>query len=147
MLSDKLSQRGGEGRRLWVPVAGSVLAALCWLLMLDASTFELAMCWLLLQYLCAECWFGSTVAVLQQLLPDDVQGGAQGAFSMLTVVGNLAPLLIGALQETRALPDVLREVVPALYVASALCFAVTARKVATVRTGAKSGPNFLDDFP
>lgn len=127
-LSDALSV-SAESRRLWVPAVGSILAAICWSEMIDAETFEAAMAWLLLQYLVAECWFGSAVAVLQRQLPPEVQGGAQGVFSTLTVVGNAAPLAIGALQARSSLPEVLKEVVPVLYVASAACFLATSWKI------------------
>ena len=93
--------------------------------MIGAGSFETAMCWLLVQYLLAECWFGATIATLQQLLPREVRGGVQGVFSTLTVVGNVAPYAIGQAIHARPLTDVLGEVVPALYVASAVAFALT----------------------
>lgn len=127
-LSDRLGERDGA-RRLWLPIGGSVAAALCWSAMLDASTFEWAMAFLLLQYLAAECWFGAAVATLQAQLPSEVQGGAQGLFSALTVVGNLSPLLIGQASQSRPLADVLNQVVPALYVGSAVAFALTCRQL------------------
>lgn len=85
--------------------------------------------WLLLQYLCAECWFGAAVATLQAQLPKEVQGGAQGAFSTLTVVGNVAPLLIGQASRSAPLADVLHQAVPAMYVGSAIAFALTCRQL------------------
>lgn len=96
--------------------------------MLDAHTFEWAMAWLLMQYLFAECWFGAAVATLQAQLPKEVQGGAQGVFSTLTVVGNISPLLIGQASKVMPLVDVLHQAVPGLYVASAVAFALTCRQ-------------------
>mmetsp|Transcript_16218 Transcript_16218/g.54537 ORF Transcript_16218/g.54537 Transcript_16218/m.54537 type:complete len:173 (+) Transcript_16218:344-862(+) len=124
-LSDWVSARA-ESRRLLVPAAGCALAAVCWRQMIDAQSFEAAMAWLALQYFVGENWFGSAVAVLQRQLPTEVQGGAQGVFSTLTVVGNVAPLAIGALEARSSLPEVLGVVVPALYVGSAALFAWTA---------------------
>lgn len=127
-MSDQLGKED-LSRRLWLPIAGSVGAAVCWSLMIGAESFEVAMCWLLVQYLFAECWFGATIATLQQQLPREVRGGVQGVFSTLTVVGNLAPYAIGQAIQARPLADVLGEVVPALYVASAVAFAVTCRQI------------------
>mmetsp|Transcript_2460 Transcript_2460/g.6560 ORF Transcript_2460/g.6560 Transcript_2460/m.6560 type:complete len:139 (+) Transcript_2460:334-750(+) len=83
------------------------------------------MFWLLLEFVGAECWFGPTITVLQHLLPPAVHGGAQGIFSTLVLLGNLAPLLIGAMQRTQPMPQVLLLVVPALYLGSALSFGIT----------------------
>ncbi|KAJ1633679.1 major facilitator superfamily domain-containing protein, partial [Pavlovales sp. CCMP2436] len=121
VLSDILGERDAS-RRLYLPVAGSLGAAVCWGMMMDAQSFEWAMGWLLLQYLFAECWFGAAIATLQGQLPKEVQGGAQGAFSTLTVFGNLAPLLIGQASQHMPLADVLHATVPALYLGSAAAF-------------------------
>lgn len=50
---------------------------------------------LFLEYLLAECWLGPTVASLQAAAPPSAQGLTTGVFSCLTLVGNLAPFLIG----------------------------------------------------
>jgi MFS family permease len=136
VLSDRLGQSDAS-RRLYLPVVGSVGAAVCWGMMMEAQTFEWAMGWLALQYLFAECWYGAAVATLQGQLPKDVQGGAQGAFSTLTIVGNVAPLLIGQASRYMPLADVLHATVPAIYLGSAAAFALT--------SAALSEPKPLDD--
>ena len=93
------SGRFGFGARAdaVVPALGSLLAAPAWAAVLLAGSFELAMGALLLEYLLAENWIGPTVAVLQSSLPSAALGTAQGIFSGLTAVGNLAPAVVGLL--------------------------------------------------
>ena len=83
--------------RTWVPAVGSILAVPAWILFIRAPTPELSLAFLLCEYLVAECWFGPTLAALFTVVPDDKRGTAQGIFSVLTALGNFAPILIGAL--------------------------------------------------
>ena len=86
---------------------------------------------LLLAYLCAECWFGATIAMLQGALPSSVWGTAQGALNVVQVAATLSPLLMGALyRRGTPLRALLSWVVPLAYVATAACFsrAMAARK-------------------
>ena len=80
-----------------MPALGSLLAAPAWAATLLADRFELAMACLLVEYLLAENWIGPTVAVLQASLPPAALGTAQGIFSGLTAVGNVAPAAVGVL--------------------------------------------------
>jgi hypothetical protein len=57
-----------------------------------------------------------------QAVPKEVQGTAQGLFTVLTAVGNLMPVLIGNLQKDHPLPDVLAVTVSVAYVFSGLLF-------------------------
>ena len=82
--------------RAWVPAIGSLLAAPAWAAFILAPTPELTAAALLVEYLVAECWFGPTLAALFNVVSPDRRGSAQGLFSVLTAVGNTAPILIGA---------------------------------------------------
>lgn len=86
-----------NGARLIVPVVGSLLAVPAWWLTCHASTFDAAMIWLGVEYLVAECWFGPTVAVLQNEVKKGQGGVAQGLFTLTGAVGNLAPSILGVL--------------------------------------------------
>ncbi|EED93599.1 hypothetical protein THAPSDRAFT_261640 [Thalassiosira pseudonana CCMP1335] len=55
----------------------------------------LAMFWLAVEYLVAECWFGPTIAVLQSTVGSSKTGTAQGMFVLTGAVGNTAPTLLG----------------------------------------------------
>lgn len=89
------------GRRLWVPVIGSVLAAPTWYLAVnagvgEASSFELSMFWLAVEYFVAECWFGPTISSLQTTVASRKIGGtAQGLFSLTGAAANSAPAILG----------------------------------------------------
>lgn len=83
--------------RAWVPAIGSLLAAPAWAAFILAPTPELTAAALLVEYLVAECWFGPTLAALFNVVSPDRRGSAQGLFSVLTAVGNTAPILIGGL--------------------------------------------------
>lgn len=114
------------GRRLWIPVIGSVLAAPTWYFAVNSGgSFETAMVWLaaecespiqldlpgflvnLFLFFCliychaqdfvAECWFGPTISTLQSTVAPKVGGTAQGAFTLTGGVANLAPSLLGYL--------------------------------------------------
>jgi MFS family permease len=82
--------------RAWVPAVGSLLAAPAWAAFILAPTPELTAAALLIEYLVAECWFGPTLAALFTVVSPERRGAAQGLFSVLTALGNTAPILIGA---------------------------------------------------
>ena len=101
-ISDKLANPEDPSKqtpqaRAWVPAVGSLLAAPAWAAFILAPTPELTAAALLVEYLVAECWFGPTLAALFKVVPLERRGSAQGLFSVLTAVGNTAPILIGAL--------------------------------------------------
>jgi len=100
--------------------ASSGLAVPAWAAVVLAPSFVLAQAFLFLEYLVAECWFGPAVAVLQDVLPPSQRGTAQGVFSMLTTVGNIAPAAIGAALSR----DI--ELRQALLVSVPLCYALAA---------------------
>ena len=86
------------GRKLLVPVVGSVLAAPAFYYSIHSGgSFELAMFCLAVEYLVAECWFGPTISVLQATVGSKIGGTAQGLFTLTGAVGNLAPTLLGFL--------------------------------------------------
>ena len=71
------------GRRLWIPVAGSLLAAPTWYFAVENSqSFETAMAWLAAEYFVAECWFGPTISVLQKTVGPKIGGTSQGLFTL-----------------------------------------------------------------
>ena len=78
------------------------------------------------EYLFAECWFGPTLATLFTTVDPEVRGTAQGIFSVLTAVGNVAPLLIGSLAGGSAadynLGDVMLFIIGGLYAISGIIF-------------------------
>jgi hypothetical protein len=86
------------------------------------------------RYLVAECWLGPTVAELQAAAPPAAQGLTTGVFSGLTLVGNLAPALLGFAVSSLGyeLTPSLAASVSTLYAASAMVF-VAAAESARVR--------------
>ena len=102
---------------------------------LHAARFGVAMGWLALEYLAAECWFGPSLAILQDVLPPAARGSASGLFTALTLFGNAAPYAIGRVVGrgggAPSLRDALGVAVPAFYAASAVGFIATS--VATAR--------------
>merc|ERR1711908_111868 len=81
---------------------------------------------LFVEYLVAECWFGPAVSILQGAVPADRRGTAQGLFSVLTTVGNVAPVAIGAALIAQVdLKDALLFSIPAFYALAGASFVVT----------------------
>ncbi|KAL3769372.1 hypothetical protein ACHAW5_010491 [Stephanodiscus triporus] len=85
--------------RLLLPISGSLLAIPAWYLTTHTTSstnaFEIAMTWLAIEYLVAECWFGPTIAVLQSIVGASRTGTAQGLFVLTGALGNSAPTLLG----------------------------------------------------
>ena len=137
LLADRLSDRDARFNQ-WVPAAGTLLAIPFWLGTLNAPTLELSLAALFCEYLTAECWFGPTVAGLQQAAPPNAQGLTTGVFSCLTFVGNLAPFAIGLAVSSGdyELPQLLTYSVPVLYAAAAVAF-VAAGQAAAARESSR----------
>jgi MFS family permease len=124
------------GRQLWVPVAGNLLATPAWYMAITSeNSFQLAMVWLAVEYLVAECWFGPTVAVLQSSVGKKIGGTAQGLFTVTGAIGNLAPALLGfvydqqhqgAAASPNDLTNLLAISVCSCYILSAFCFGASA---------------------
>lgn len=129
VLTDRLCQRDSRYAQ-WVPALGSLLAIPFWVGTLQAPTIEASLAFLFAEYLLAECWFGPTIAALQNAAPPTAQGLTAGVFAMLTLVGNLAPALIGYLlsSSNMRLPDLLLLSVPVLYAAAAAAFVVAGER-------------------
>ena len=91
------------GAKLWIPVVGSVLAAPAWYLavnigtMTGSTSFLPAMICLAVEYLVAECWFGPTISTLQSTVGPKIGGTAQGMFTLMGAIANLAPTALGFL--------------------------------------------------
>jgi MFS family permease len=122
------------GRRLWVPVIGSLLAAPAWFLAVQTdASFEVAMFWLAIEYFVAECWFGPTISTLQASVGPRTGGTAQGMFTLTGAIANLAPSVLGYLygqQEATGsdeLSSLLAGGVCFGYLSSAVCFALAAQ--------------------
>ena len=141
------------GRRLWVPVVGSLLAVPTWYLAVHAenTSFEVAMLWLAAEYFVAECWFGPTISTLQSTVDAKVGGTAQGAFTLTGGVANLAPSLLGyfygqATSSATAGSNAASEELSTLlalgvcggYLISAVCFAVAAQSPPSASAKVKS---------
>eukprot|EP00956_Cyclotella_meneghiniana_P036806 scaffold130689_cov56-Cyclotella_meneghiniana.AAC.3 len=84
---------------LLVPIISSLLAIPTWYLAThapqSASSFEISMIWLSVEYLVAECWFGPTIAVLQSSVEPSIRGTAQGIFVLVGALANVSPSLLG----------------------------------------------------
>lgn len=137
-IADWLSSSAADsddpvGKKLWVPVVGSVLAVPTFYYAINSGdSFELAMICLALEYLVAECWFGPTISVLQSTVGPKIGGTAQGLFTLTGAIGNLAPSLLGfvyaqaaGIDPSAELADILSVAVCSLYLASAACFVVS----------------------
>jgi peptidoglycan/LPS O-acetylase OafA/YrhL len=93
----------------------------------------------IIRYLVAEIWFGPTISLLYEFVEPRRRGTAQGLFSVLTAVGNVAPVAIGAAVSARVpLPDALALSIAPCYAAAALAFAGAAR-VMTDKPAAENG--------
>ena len=80
------------GRRLWVVVTGSILAAPAWYFAVQPNqSFAVAMAWLAAEYFVAECWFGPTISTLQSTVGPKIGGTAQGIFTVTGALANFAP--------------------------------------------------------
>ncbi|KAG7371132.1 major facilitator superfamily transporter [Nitzschia inconspicua] len=142
-LSSKVSGSKNEnpsvdsnGVRLWVPVVGSLLAAPSWYLATHAAdSFQVAMIWLSVEYLVAECWFGPTISTLLSTVPSKVGGTAQGMFTLTGGIANIAPTALGYFygqlttgqESSSELQSLLSAVVCFGYISSAICFALGAQ--------------------
>ena len=127
LLANPPANSGRKPRaRAWIPAIGSILTVPCWIFFIRASTIEMTMVALTFEYLFAECWFGPTLATLFTTVDPEVRGTAQGIFSVLTAVGNVAPLLIGSLAGGSAadynLGDVMLFIIGGLYAISGIIF-------------------------
>ena len=138
-IADWLSantQEGGDivGKKLWVPVVGSVLAAPTFYLAVHAESFQTAMVWLSIEYLVAECWFGPTISFMLGTVGKKVGGTGQGLFTLTGAVANLVPAALGwyysagtAGDASSDLSSVLSSIVCLAYMSSAICFAISAK--------------------
>lgn len=101
IVNQPQDSRDGEdliGRRLWVPVVGSLLAAPAWYMAVHSpDSFEVSMAWLATEYLVAECWFGPTISTLQTTVGSKIGGTAQGLFTLTGAIANFAPSILGYL--------------------------------------------------
>ncbi|KAL1530220.1 hypothetical protein AB1Y20_001135 [Prymnesium parvum] len=122
-FADRLVRRGKAHRVALVPAVGSLLAIPFWVLAMQAPNFYLSMLGLCAAYLCAECWYGVTISMMQAGLPSTVRGTAQGLLNMVQVIGNASPLLIGYLLTRGAsLRRLATVVTPTAYVICAILF-------------------------
>ena len=92
---------------LLLPIVGSTLAIPAWYLTTHTAAsapngFEVAMFWLAVEYLVAECWFVPTIAVLQSSVRASRTGTAQGLFVLTGALENLAPTALGWVYRNQA---------------------------------------------
>lgn len=125
-----------EGRKLWVPVVGSLLAAPAWYFAVHSTeTFEVAMAWLAVEYFVAECWFGPTISTLQATVGPKIGGTAQGLFTLTGAIANFAPSILGYVygqtagsgESAAELSSLLGAAVCFGYLSCAFCFTMAAR--------------------
>lgn len=125
-----------EGRKLWVPVVGSLLAAPAFYFAVHSEqSFEVAMAWLAVEYFVAECWFGPTITTLQATVDKRIGGTAQGLFTLTGAIANFAPSILGyvygrtaeAGESATELSSLLGAGVCFGYLSCAFCFAMAAR--------------------
>ena len=113
---------------------GNLLAIPTWFLAITSGgSFQLAMIWLAVEYLVAECWFGPTVNVLQSTVGPKIGGTAQGMFTVTGAIANFAPAVLGFLYQSQqttvpseGLTTLLSVGVCTCYLLSALCFGASA---------------------
>lgn len=142
VLSDEVGKRfntagyDANTGRLVVPIVGSLLAIPAWYLCVNAGSFDLAMLYLALEYLVAECWFGPIIAVLQSSVGAGKGGTAQGMFTLTGGIANLAPTLLGSIygaatvadgssEQQQVLAGILGTAVCSGYFLSAVAFALS----------------------
>jgi len=151
-LADALAERSSgrpEAARMMVPIWGSFLAAPMLAAALRAETLPVSLGFLLAEYLVAECWVGPTIACVYTGLPDNrFRGTAQGAFSLLTAAGNLAPVVIGGMVASNgifgmgiladtSLEDAMIWIICSAYLISAVLFGIAGASFPTTHTVAK----------
>jgi len=124
LLSDRITAAGAHpARAAAIPSVGALLAIPFWLVAVRSSRFGIAMAGLLGAYLCAETWFGATIAMLQAAVPKPISGTAQGLLNFVQIVSSLSPPLIGLLYRRGAPLRLLLSVsVPCSYIVTAFCF-------------------------
>eukprot|EP01035_Chromulina_nebulosa_P023251 gene23251-30138_t len=100
-LADKISSSGNSNyrprARLWIPAIGSLLAIPAWTSFILTDSTTTAAVSLLIEYIVAECWFGPTLAALYNSVPTNRRGVAQGLFSIILGIANIAPYVVGKL--------------------------------------------------
>lgn len=128
----------GIGRKLWIPVVGSLLATPTWYLAVHSSeSFSVAMIWLTVEYLVAECWFGPTISALLSTVPSNIGGIAQGLFTMTGATANFAPTLLGYVYGRASSIEAKDELLGLLSMAVCTCYLLSA---ASFAMGAQSPP-------
>jgi len=101
-------------------------AAPLWCMVLQENiAFGKSMLWLLVQYLVAETWLGPAIATLQNAVPLEHRGAAQGVFTAMTALGNLVPACLG-LFGPETIVHGLQASVATSYLLSAGCFCAAA---------------------
>jgi predicted MFS family arabinose efflux permease len=133
LFSSSTTWGDAVGRKLWVPVVGSLLAAPMWYCAIQADqSFETSMAFLAAEYFVAECWFGPTVSTLQTTVGPSVGGTAQGLFALTGAVANVAPTILPYLygqtgeESATELSGLLAAGVCFGYLAGAFCFGMAA---------------------
>ena len=92
VAADVVSRAGTRPERAaLIPAIGSLLAIPFWVVAVRSDHFGVAMGALLAAYLCAESWFGATIAMLQGAVPPAICGTAQGLLNAVQV-GSLLPV-------------------------------------------------------
>jgi len=119
------------GKKLLIPVFGSVLAAPAFYMAIHAESFETAMIWLSLEYLVAECWFGPTISSMLTVVGSNVGGTGQGLFTLTGAIANIAPSAIGWAYgndpTTSDLSGLLSNSVCVAYLTCAFCFILSSQ--------------------
>jgi len=127
VIADLLKKHGwgDKSSPLLCAVVSAVAAPIWHMVLAENIKFEACMFLLLMQYLMAETWLGPAIATLQQAVPKERRGAAQGVFTASTALGNLMPACLGLFgPETIVIG--LQASVTSCYLFSAGCFFVVA---------------------
>jgi predicted MFS family arabinose efflux permease len=142
-IADWLAVNSNEGddtvgKKLLIPVIGSVLAAPAFYMAIHAESFETAMIWLSLEYLVAESWFGPTISSMLSIIGSKVGGTGQGLFTLTGALANIAPTAIGWAYGNDPTPSELSHLlsigVCVAYLSCAVCFMVSSKQASGTET-------------
>merc|ERR1712196_205994 len=102
-LSDRWEASGFGKAKAYVPFIGCMLAIPCMFLTLTTGNFYVSIVGLFLEYIVAECWFGPTLAILQNQLPKEVRAFAISCFLFFSnVFGSAAAAILGSVIDAGA---------------------------------------------
>jgi hypothetical protein len=109
--------------RAIVPLVGSLLAVPLFVVAVTRGSLHGTMGFFFAHVLCAECWLGTTVAIMLGSLPATSRGTAQGLSNFVQLAGGLLQAAIAPAAARFGIGRALQVTVSLSYVASAAIFA------------------------